>query len=193
MTYGIGNLFLRDKESRLAGTDTESMKTTALLFGLDLEYVSLTLPRIPCAEEAEKITALAELCSENFADYNAERMARLIKKRMSSGEIFVIAHKNNIAGFIMFSKKNKMIDHIAVSPDYRRIGIASRLMVTAMAQFEVGEELSAVTFRQEHLMSDGVSRMYKKFGFDNEKNIVVRGEPLVRRTAVVPEKAIITE
>ena len=193
MTYGIGNLFLRDKESRLAGTDRESMKTTALLFGLDLEYVSLTLPRIPYAEEAEKITALAELCSENFADYNAERMARLIKKRMSSGEIFVIAHKNNIAGFIMFSKKNKMIDHIAVSPDYRRIGIASRLMVTAMAQFEVGEELSAVTFRQEHPMSDGVSRMYKKFGFDNEKNIVVRGEPLVRRTAVVPEKAIITE
>lgn len=193
MTYGIGNLFLRDKESRLAGTDTESMKTTALLFGLDLDYVSLTLPRTPTAEEAEKITALAELCSENFADYNAERMARLIKKRMSSGEIFVIAHKNNIAGFIMFSKKNKMIDHIAVSPDYRRIGIASRLMVTAMAQFEVGEELSAVTFRQERLMSDGVSRMYKKFGFDNEKNIVVRGKPLVRRTAVVPEKAIITE
>ena len=193
MTYGIGNLFLRDKESRLAGTDRESMKTTALLFGLDLEYVSLTLPRIPYAEEAEKITALAELCSENFADYNAERMARLIKKRMSSGEIFVIAHKNNIAGFIMFSKKNKTIDHIVVSPDYRRIGIASRLMVTAMAQFEVGEELSAVTFRQEHLMSDGVSRMYKKFGFDDEKNIVVRGEPLVRRTAVVPEKAIITE
>ena len=193
MTYGIGNLFLRDKESRLAGTDRESMKTTALLFGLDLEYVSLTLPRIPYAEEAEKITALAELCSENFADYNAERMARLIKKRMSSGEIFVIAHKNNIAGFIMFSKKNKMIDHIAVSPDYRRIGIASRLMVTAMAQFEVGEELSAVTFRQEHLMSGGVSRMYKKFGFDDEKNIVVRGEPLVRRTTVVPEKAIITE
>ena len=193
MTYGIGNLFLRDKESRLAGTDRESMKTTALLFGLDLDYVSLTLPRIPYAEEAEKITALAELCSENFADYNAERMARLIKKRMSSGEIFVIAHKNNIAGFIMFSKKNKMIDHIAVSPDYRRIGIASRLMVTAMAQFEVGEELSAVTFRQEHPMSDGVSRMYKKFGFDNEKNIVVRGEPLVRRTAVVPEKATITE
>ena len=182
MTYGIGNLFLRDKESRLAGTDTESMKTTALLFGLDLDYVSLTLPRTPAAEEAEKITALAELCSENFADYNAERMARLIKKRMSSGEIFVIAHKNNIAGFIMFSKKNKTIDHIAVSPDYRRIGIASRLMVTAMAQFEVGEELSAVTFRQEHLMSDGVSRMYKKFGFDDEKNIVVRGEPLVRRT-----------
>lgn len=32
MTYGIGNLFLRDKESRLAGTDRESMKTTALLF-----------------------------------------------------------------------------------------------------------------------------------------------------------------
>lgn len=53
MTYGIGNLFLRDKESRLAGTDRESMKTTALLFGLDLEYVSLTLPRIPYAEEAE--------------------------------------------------------------------------------------------------------------------------------------------
>ena len=42
-------------------------------------------------------------------------------------------------------------------------------------------------------MSDGISRMYKKFGFDNEKNIVVRGEPLVRRTVVVPEKAIITE
>ena len=42
-------------------------------------------------------------------------------------------------------------------------------------------------------MSDGVSRMYKKFGFDDEKNIIVRGEPLVKRTAVVPEKAIITE
>ena len=47
MTYGIGNLFLRDEKSWLAGTHSESMKVTALMFGLDLENVSLTLPRLP--------------------------------------------------------------------------------------------------------------------------------------------------
>lgn len=197
MTYGIGNLFLRDEKTWLAGTDSESMKTVALMFGLDLDDVSLTLPRLPATNEIEKITELAELCKECFADYDTERMKRLIKKKTTHGEIFIISHKDNIAGFVMFSKKNKTLDYIAVSPEYRRTGVASRLMVTAMAQFEIGDELSIITFRNgdtaHKSVSDEAKRLYKKFGFVNEKNIVVRGTPLLKITAVIPDKAIVAE
>lgn len=193
MTYGIGNLFLRDKNTRLAGTDTESMKATALLFGLDLDNVSLTLPRIPSEDETDGIFGLAELCKDNFAGYDADKMKKLIKKKAGNGEIYVISHNGNTAGFVMFTKKNKTLDYIAVSPEYRNAGIASRLMVTAMAQFEIGDELSIITFRQEHFKSEAARRLYEKFGFGNEKNIVVKGKPLARITAVIPDKAIVAE
>lgn len=193
MTYGIGNLFLRDEKSRLAGTDTESMKATALMFGLDLENVSLTLPRIPSADDIDKIIELSELCKEYFAGYDSERMKKLVRKKASAGEMYMISHNGNVAGFVIFSKKNKTLDYIAVSPDYRHMSIASRLMVTAMAQFDVGDELSIITFRKDQPLSDGARRLYKKFGFGNEKNIVVQGIPLAKITAVIPQKAIINK
>lgn len=193
MTYGIGNLFLRDEKSWLAGTHRESMKVTALMFGLDLENVSLTLPRLPCEGETDGITALAEYCRDCFADYDSERMKRLIKKKMQLGEIYIISHKDKTVGFVIFSKKNKTLDYIAVSSDYRNSGIASRLMVTAMAQFDIGDELSIVTFRDDHPQSDGAKRLYGKFGFGNPKNIVVQGIPLTKITAIIPDKALTTE
>ncbi len=193
MTYGIGNLFLRDEKSRLAGTHSESMKTTALLFGLDPVDVSLSLPRLPYANEADSIFDLAEHCKECFANYDSERMKRLIKKRISLGEVYIISHKSITAGFVMFSKKNKTLDFIAVHPDYRNIGIASRLIVTAMAQYDIGDELSIVTFGEDRPQSDGAKRLYNKFGFTNFKNITVQGVPLTKITAVIPEKALVTE
>lgn len=193
MTYGIGNLFLRDGKNRLAGTDTESMKAIALMFGLDIKNASLTLPRIPCADDIDKIIELSELCKEYFAGYDSERMKKLVRKKASAGEMYIISHNNNVAGFVIFSKKNKTLDYIAVSPDYRHSGIASRLMVTAMAQFDVGDELSIITFRKEQPLSDGARHLYKKFGFGNEKNIIVQGIPLAKITAVIPKKAIINK
>ena len=193
MTYGIGNLFLRDEKSWLAGTHSESMKVTALMFGLDLENVSLTLPRLPCEGETDSIAALAEYCRDCFADYDSERMKRLIKKKIQLREIYIISHKDKTVGFVIFSKKNKTLDYIAVSPDYRNAGIASRLMVTAMAQFDIGDELSIVTFRDDPPQSDGAKRLYGKFGFGNPKNIVVQGVPLTKITAIIPDKALTTE
>lgn len=193
MTYGIGNLFLRDEKNWLAGTHIESMKATALLFGLDLENVSLTLPRLPYSNETESIIDLAEYCKDYFAGYDSERMKRLIRKKVSLGEIYIISHKGATVGFVIFSKKNKTLDYIAVHPDYRNTGIASRLMVTAMAQFDVGDELSIVTFREDRPQSDGAKRLYNKFGFANPKNIIVQGIPLTKITAVIPEKALVTE
>lgn len=193
MTYGIGNLFLRDEKSWLAGTHAESMKATALLFGLDPENVSLTLPRPPSADETDSITDLAELCKNYFAGYDSKRMKRLIRKKVSLGEIYIISHKGTTAGFVTFSKKNKTLDYIAVHPDYRNSGIASRLMVTAMAQFDIGDELSIVTFREDHPQSDGAKRLYNKFGFASPKNITVQGVPLTKLTAVIPEKALATD
>lgn len=93
----------------------------------------------------------------------------------------------------MFSKKNKTLDYIAVHPDYRNIGIASRLIVTAMAQYDIGDELSLVTFGDDRPQSDGAKRLYNKFGFTNFKNITVQGVPLTKITAVIPEKALVTE
>ena len=54
---------------------------------------------------------------------------------------------------------------LAVHPEYRRRGLASRLIETAAAQFPIGTELSVTTYREGDPLGAAVHTFYKALGF----------------------------
>ena len=59
-----------------------------------------------------------------------------------------------------------MICCLAVSPEYRRWGIASALLETALAELDKSREITVSTFREGDEKGVAPRALYKKYGFE---------------------------
>ena len=103
-----------------------------------------------------------------------------------------------IAGVLLFSRKRNMICCLAVDPEYRRRGIASRLLETALGELDRGRDITVSTFREGDGKAPAPRMLYKKFGFAEGELTVEFGYPnqvFVLRAArgEGPEIAVKTE
>ena len=87
-----------------------------------------------------------------------------VLKFMGKRQAICIKDENEIAGVMLFSRGHNMICCLAVSPEYRRRGVASILMDEALTNLDRTKEISVSTFRaddekeppQEHCMKNMV-------------------------------------
>ena len=61
-----------------------------------------------------------------------------------------------------------MICCLAVAPRYRRRGVATMLMVEALANLDRAKEISVSTFRADDVKGIAPRTLYEKFGFVSE-------------------------
>ena len=70
-----------------------------------------------------------------------------------------------IAGVLLFSRNRNMICFLAVSPDHRRKGIASKLLQSALGELDGSRDITVSTFREGDEKGVAPRALYKKFGF----------------------------
>ena len=66
---------------------------------------------------------------------------------------------------MLFSRGHNMICCLAVSPDYRRRGVASMLMDEALRNLDITKEISVSTFRADDEKGPAPRALYEKYGF----------------------------
>lgn len=86
---------------------------------------------------------------------------RFMRKRQA----ICIKDRNEIAGVMLFSRGHNMICCLAVSPTYRRIGVASMLMDEALRNLDRTKEISVSTFRVDDEKGKAPRALYEKYGF----------------------------
>ena len=96
---------------------------------------------------------------------------------MSKKQALCIKDKNEVAGVILFSRKHNMICCLAVSPQYRRCGIASKLLEKALGELNPNMDISVSTFREDDEKGIAPRTLYKKFGFVEDELIEEFGYP----------------
>ena len=133
---------------------------------------------------------LVRSVQENFpgldeADYRAQ-----LARRIEQGEAWVFRDGCKIPAALLFSKERQELDFIAVSPDYRRRGLAVRLVETAAAQFPVGTELSVTTYREGDPVGEAARAFYRALGFVPGEEITVFDYPCQRLTLTLPDAPI---
>lgn len=74
-----------------------------------------------------------------------------------------------IVGVLLFSRKQNMICCLGVSPDRRRQGIASLLLVEALRQLDRTKPITVHTFRSDDTRSKAPRSLYEKHGFIAEE------------------------
>lgn len=89
-----------------------------------------------------------------------------VLKFMGRKEAVCVKVNNETAGVLMFSKKHNMICFLAVSPKYRRKGIATMLMEEALKNLSRDKDITVSTFTENDPNGAAPRALYKKFGFE---------------------------
>ena len=72
---------------------------------------------------------------------------------------------NKIIGVLLFSIKYNMICCLAVSNEYRKQGIGSKLLAYALEKLDRTQPITVSTFREEDEKGAAPRALYKKYGF----------------------------
>ena len=88
-----------------------------------------------------------------------------VLKFMGKRQAICIKDENEIAGVMLFSRGHNMICCLAVSPEYRRRGVASILMDEALTNLDRTKEISVSTFRADDEKGTAPRALYEKYGF----------------------------
>ncbi len=94
-------------------------------------------------------------------DEHRATVLRFMGKRQS----ICVKEENEIAGVMLFSRGHNMICCLAVSPKYRRRGVASMLMDEALNKLDRTKEISVSIFRADDEKGPAPRALYEKYGF----------------------------
>lgn len=93
-------------------------------------------------------------------------------KNINRQTALCIRENNKVVAILIFSYKAKSLSCMAVDPDFRRAGLASKLVEKMISLFPKDQNISVSTFRENDAKGDAPRRLYKKFGFVEEGLIV---------------------
>lgn len=88
-----------------------------------------------------------------------------VLKFMSKRQAICVKQEAEIVGVMLFSREHNMICCLAVSPEYRRCGVASMLMDEALHNLDRTKEISVSTFRADDEKGSAPRAFYEKYGF----------------------------
>ncbi len=124
---------------------------------------------------------LVEEISWNFPGLETkekiEEHRETVLRFMSKGQALCVKDDVRVIGVLLFSRGHNMICCLGVSPRYRRCGVASRLLESALEQLDRTKDITVSTFREEDEKGTAPRALYKRFGFVEGELIEEFGYP----------------
>lgn len=120
-------------------------------------------------EDIEKWMSLVTQVRWNFPGLETQEKLNehraTVLKFMGKRQAICVKEEAEIAGVMLFSRGHNMICCLAVSPEYRRRGVASMLMDEALNNLDRTKEISVSTFRADDEKGTAPRALYEKYGF----------------------------
>lgn len=94
-----------------------------------------------------------------------EEHKQTVLKFISKKQALCVRNQKAIVGVLLFSRNRNMICCLAVDPEHRKQGVASRLLGKALGEMDGGKEITVSTFRENDEKGIAPRALYRKFGF----------------------------
>ena len=112
---------------------------------------------------------LVRQVSLNFPGLETERdleeHRQTVLKFMEKRQALCVKSDDQIQGVLLFSRNRNMICCLAVSPESRRKGVASKLLETALSELDRARDITVSTFREGDEKGTAPRALYRKYGF----------------------------
>ncbi len=133
------------------------------------------------SDDIDEWMKLIEAISWNFPgletreqiDEHKKTVLRFIDKKQA----LCVKNGTEIIGVLLFSRRYNMICCLGVSPNYRRCGIATRLLEKAINELDRNKDITVSTFRENDVKGIAPRALYKSFGFIEDEYIEEFGYP----------------
>lgn len=120
-------------------------------------------------EDIEKWMSLVTQVRWNFPGLETQEKLNehraTVLKFMGKRQAICVKEETKIAGVMLFSRGHNIICCLAVAPEYRRRGVASRLMDEALNNLDRTKEITVSTFRADDEKGTAPRALYEKYGF----------------------------
>lgn len=193
LTHGVGSAILHEDSEIYFKNRVEIKHGISLLMGMSMEQQPL---RIPEQATAQDISALMELVSsmqEHLPCFDEAEYEKQLARRIEHDEAWLFRNGAEITAALLFSREKRELDFLAVSPEYRRHGLAQKLVETAAAQLPVGAELSVVIYREGDAIGAEARAFFGALGFTIAEELTMFDSPCQRMTVTVPDAPMTTE
>lgn len=116
-------------------------------------------------QDAESWMHLLELVEEHFPGLDTEEYQSGLEVKILQKEALVVKKGGIVVGALAFSRNEKELLFLAVHPNYRKMGIAQRLIEKVLSLFEAGTQVSVITYREGDPLGRAARKLYFGLGF----------------------------
>jgi len=185
LTHGVGSAILHEDKETYSAYRKEIKRGISLLMGMSMEEQPLRIPEPATPKDIPAWIELISLVQEHFPGLDESKYENQLAQRIEHGEAWLMRSGETVAAALLFSKERKELDFLAVSPEYRRRGLAQKLVETAAAQLPVGTQLSVVACREGDPMGTEARAFYEALGFAPNEELTIFNYPCQRLTVTV--------
>ena len=165
LTHGVGSYILHEDHEKYWIHRAEVKRGTSLIMGMSAMQQELRTPYPATDADIEGCMELVSNVADSFPGLDEMEYKKKLKEYIKCDEAWVYRNDGKVVAVLLFSKERKELDFLAVHPDFRRRGLASRLIETMAAQFPVRTQLSVTTYCKGDPMDVGATALYKQLGF----------------------------
>lgn len=128
-------------------------------------------------DDESQILSMMELVKDDFAGYKEKEFLEAVCNAINNDEAVMEEKDGVIVGLLMCSKKEKELSFLAVHPEYRKNGVAKRLIEKMTEWFIVGDIISVVTFQEGDPKGIPARACYHCCGFIDDEKLTVFDYP----------------
>ena len=134
--------------------------------------------------DIESWMELVQTVSWNFpglkTEVAIEDHRQTVLRFMGENRALCVKDAEKVVGVLLLSKKHTLSCCLAVTPEYRRNGIASALLEKALAELDRSKDITVTTFRDNDKKGIAPRALYTQFGFVEEKLLIENDYPVQR-------------
>lgn len=112
---------------------------------------------------------MVDLVRWNFPGLDTEEMVQsyqdTVIKNINRNSAICAKHNKKVVGVLLYSVKYNMLCCMAVHPDYRQNGIATKMIDLMISQLPKNCDIVVSTFREDDEKGVAPRTLYKKIGF----------------------------
>lgn len=125
--------------------------------------------RLATLDDLSSWMELIRLVSWNFPGLETEELITSYKgtviKNINRNTAICATNHEVVVGLLLFSVNHSMLSCMAVHPNYRRYGIATKMIDLMLTQLPKNRDIVVTTFREENEKGIAPRELYKKIGF----------------------------
>lgn len=128
-------------------------------------------------QDVESWMHLLELVEEHFPGLDKEEYRKWLEASIIHKEALVVKKDGIVVGALAFSRSEKELLFLAVHPNYRKMGIAQKLIEKVISFFKAGKQVSVITYREDDPLGLVARKLYFSLGFEGDDLLTVFDYP----------------